>query len=393
MPWKATTMFKEKQEFIQEYLTGRYTISDLCRGFEISRPTAYRLINRYKIEGDKAFHPVSKAPHSHPNETRPEVQTAILYFRNKHKKWGARKIRRLLLREFNSEVVPSSMTIHSILNRNGLVIPKKRFRRVKPINPIYDAKNVNDVWSTDYKGKFLMRNKKYCHPLTIVDKKSRFILTAKGFHRETFNNTKAGFTKVFKEFGLPKQIHSDNGSPFGYTRAVRRFSRLSYWFIDLGIEPVFSDPGQPQQNGKHERMLKDLKAECTDPPAQNLRGQQRKLNHFVNEYNHIRPHEALKMKTPAELYQPSERLFPNRIEPWIYEDDLVPRRINKTGGIRWGAKHWVYVSSSLIGKDVGIQEIGNGIWRMFYRNIFLGYFDTNQINEKTRSIFLYDNYV
>ncbi len=275
------------------------------------------------------------------------------------------------------------------MKKNGLVIPKKRFRRVKPIQPIYDAQQCNDVWSTDYKGKFLMGNKKYCHPLTISDKKSRFLFLAKGHYKENFINAKKAFTQVFKRFGLPKQIHSDNGVPFGSTRAVRRYTRLSYWFIDLGIDPVFSDPGKPQQNGKHERMHKDLKADCAKPPAFNLRAQQRKLNQFVKNYNFIRPHEALDMKTPADVYFKSNKVFNDKIVDWEYPDNIYPRKVTKTGAMRWRKYDWIYVSRALVGKYVGIEEIGNGIWRVFYRNVFLGYFDTKKLNTNKTSLNLY----
>ena len=390
MPWKQTTMFEEKQEFIKEYQTGMYSITELCRAYEISRPTGYRIIKRFNEYGEKGLLPQSKAPKHSPNETPEEVKTAILYFRNKYKNWGARKIKVLLEREFNSELVPSAMTIHKIMKKNGLVIPKRRLRRVKPIQPIYEAKVCNDVWSTDYKGKFLMGNKKYCHPLTISDKKSRYLFLAKGHYVESFANVQKAFKTVFKQYGLPKQIHSDNGSPFGSTRAVRRYTRLSYWFIELGIEPVFSDPGQPQQNGRHERMHKDLKAYCAKPPSYNLRSQQRKLNEFVKEYNNIRPHEALEMQTPSDVYSASTVEYKEKIGDWEYPEDIYPRKVTKTGALRWKSYDWIYVSRALIGKYVGIEELGNGIWRVFYRNVFLGYFDAKKLNGNNRtSINLY----
>ena len=389
MPWKETTMLKEKQEFINSYETGQYSLSELCRVFEISRPTAYRLLSKYKKYGKEGLGNLSTVPINHPNKTVPEIETAILYFRNKHKNWGARKIKVLLEKDFDKSLVPSSMTIHTIMRKNGLVIRKKRYRRVKPIHRIYEAEDCNDVWSTDYKGKFLMGNKKYCHPLTISDKKSRYLLLAKGHYKENFADTKQSFTRVFKEYGLPKQIHSDNGVPFGSTRAVRRYTRLSYWFIDLGIAPVFSDPGQPQQNGKHERMHRDLKASCAKPSSYNMRSQQRSLNKFVKEYNEIRPHEALEMKTPSSVYEKSERRYKNKIEDWEYGEDIYPRKVSKTGAMRWRKYDWIYVSRALAGKYVGLEELGNGIWRVYYRQVFLGYFDTKKLNANKSSLNLY----
>ena len=389
MPWKQTTMFTEKQEFIKEFQSGKYSISELCRVFEVSRPTAYRLIKKYNQFGEKGLHNFSTAPKNSPNKTPFEIENAIIYFRNKYKNWGARKIKVLLEREFAPKLIPSSMTIHTIMKKHGMVIPKKRLRRVKPIYPIHDAKACNDVWSTDYKGKFLMGNKKYCHPLTISDKKSRYLFLAKGHYKENFESVKTAFTGVFRAFGLPLQIHSDNGVPFGSVKAVRRYTRLSYWFIDQGIEPVFSDPGQPQQNGKHERMHKDLKAACAKPACYNLRAQQRKLNQFVRNYNKIRPHEALDMKTPGAVYEKSSRKFKEKIEEWEYEEGIYPRKVSKTGAMRWRSYDWIYVSRALIGKYVGIEEIGNGIWRVYYRNIFLGYFDTKRLNKDKTSLHLY----
>jgi len=393
MPWKNTTMFEEKKEFISEYLSGNYSITDLAREFNISRPTAYRLIKNYKLNGPKSFEILRSTPGSFPNQTAPEIQTAIKYYRNKHKNWGARKIKVLLEKEFDPLLVPSATTIHSILRKNGLVVARKRFRRVKPIFPTFEAKKCNEVWSTDYKGKFLMGNKKYCHPLTICDKFSRYIFCAKGYYTENFKDTKSAFTKVFKKYGLPIQIHSDNGIPFASTRATRRFTRLSYWFIDLGIEPVFSDPASPQQNGKHERMHKDLKAECAKPAAFNLRAQQRKLNTFVKEYNTIRPHEALEMKTPSEIYQKSIRPYSDKIIEWEYDEGIYPRKVTANGCLRWKSYDYIHISNSLKGKYVGLEELGNGIWRVFYRNIFLGYFDTRMLNNEVTHIKLYHDEV
>jgi transposase InsO family protein len=206
-----------------------------------------------------------------------------------------------LFKEYPKEKIPSVVTVHNILKRNGLVCPQKRMRRVKPVFPIFDPKYCNEVWSADYKGKFLIGNKIYCHPLTIVDSKSRYVFTAKGHYKENLKSAKDEFKRVFRTYGIPKQIHTDNGSPFGFVRAIQRYTQLSYWFIELGISPVFSDPDHPEQNGRHEHMHRDLKA-------------------------------ALK------------------------------------------------------GKYVGIQEQGNGIWKVFYRNVFLGFFNENELRNKQKSI-------
>lgn len=382
MPWKNKTTMDQKVEFICEWLTQKYTITELSKSFQISRPTAYNLINRYEKLGISGLREQEKAPINHPNRTKEYVVKHILDLKNKHKLWGAKKIKILLLNHCSQEDIPSVVTIHNILFKNGLVKPQKRHKRLKPLHPIFDPKECNEVWSADYKGKFLMGNKIYCHPLTIADSRSRFLFTAKGHYNETLASAKAEFTKVFRKYGIPKQMHTDNGSPFGSVRAIQRFTRLSYWFVDLGIMPVFSDPAHPEQNGRHERMHRDLKAACAKPSAYDLKAQQRRLNHFVKEYNHIRPHEALDMQTPAKIHSFSTRPFPERIPNFDYESKLKVLKITQNGSFRWKSYFWVYLSQSLSGKYVGMIEQGNGIWKVYYRDVFLGYFNENDLKHK-----------
>ena len=384
---------KQKIEFICEWRTGKYTITELCRSFEISRPTAYKIINRFEKMGYDGLLEKHRTPRRHPKETDQKVVNGILKLKEKHKLWGAKKIKKLLLKEFHCDIIPSVTTVHNILNKHGLVCPQKRLRRVKPIHPIFDPKQCNEVWSADYKGKFLMGNKIYCHPLTIADSKSRFVFTAKGHYKENLQSAKAEFTRVFRKYGIPKQMHTDNGSPFGSVTAIQRFTRLSYWFIELGIMPVFSDPAHPEQNGRHERMHRDLKAACAKPSAYDLKAQQRRLNRFVKEYNNVRPHEALDMETPASVHNFSARPFPEKIPNFDYDSEMKVLKVTQNGAMRWGAYNWVYLSASIQGKYVGALEMGNGIWRVFYRNIFLGYFDENELRTKDKSVRLETNLV
>ncbi|WP_298506311.1 IS481 family transposase [uncultured Maribacter sp.] len=384
---------EQKIEFICEWRTGKYTITELCKSFEISRPTAYKLINRFEKQGFEGLKKQSRAPSNHPNATKENIIESILNLKAEYKLWGAKKIRELLFKEFTKQEVPSVVTVHNILKRNGLVCPQKRMRRVKPTNPIFDPKSCNEVWSADYKGKFLMGNKIYCHPLTIADSKSRFLFTAKGHYKETLKSAKAEFKRVFRIYGMPKQLHTDNGSPFGSVRAIQRFTQLSYWFIELGITPVFSDPGQPQQNGRHERMHRDLKAAFAKPSAYDLKAQQRRLNHFVKQYNNIRPHEALDMKTPADIHDFSSRPFPEKIPDFQYDSKYKILKVTMSGAIRWKSYYWVYVSAALKGKYVAIEDIGNGIWRVFFRNVFLGFFDQRNLRNKQESTRLETNLV
>ena len=393
MPWKETTTMEQKIEFICEWRTGKYTITELCKNFEISRPTAYKLIDRFEKQGYEGLREQSRMPRRYPNETNENIIKSILKLKAKHSLWGAKKIKKLLFNEFTREQIPSVVTIHNILKKNGLVCPQKRLRRVKPVYPIFDPKECNEVWSADYKGKFLMGNKIYCHPLTIADSRSRFLFTAKGHYQETLKSAKAEFTRIFRIYGIPQQIHTDNGSPFGSVRAIQRFTQLSYWFIELGIMPVFSDPAHPEQNGRHERMHRDLKAACAKPAAYDLKAQQRRLNHFVKEYNNIRPHEALGFETPASVHNFSTRPFPERIPQFDYNSNMKVLKVTQNGAIRWKSYYWVYLTAALKGKYVGIEDLGNGIWKIFYRSVFLGYFNEKELRNKETSIRLETNLV
>ena len=393
MPWKETTTMEQKVEFICEWRTQKYSITELCKAFNISRPTAYKLINRFQNEGLEGLVEQSRTPRAHPNKTSAAIEEKIIQIKGKYARWGAKKIRRLLFNECCQEDVPSVVTVHKILKQHGFVKPQKRVRRVKPVFPIFDPQECNEVWSADYKGKFLMGNKIYCHPLTIADSRSRFLFTAKGHYKENLKAVKTEFTQVFRQNGIPKQIHTDNGSPFGSVASIQRFTQLSYWFIDLGITPVFSDPAHPEQNGRHERMHRDLKASCAKPSAYDLKAQQRRLNHFVKEYNHVRPHEALGMETPASAHSFSTRPFPEKILDYDYDSDMKVLKVTQNGAMRWRSYYWVYLTAALKGKYVGVLDMGNGIWRVFYRSVFLGYFDEKNLRDKQKSIRLSQNIV
>ena len=385
MPWMECTAMGQKHEFIEEWLSGAYTVTELCRGFDISRPTAYKYIQKWKEMGDKGLNELGRTPHFIHNKTTPEIEEAFCAWRRREPRFGAEKIL-LKLKEdgYSEKELPALSTGNLILKRNGFVKQKRRFRRVVPAHPIFDPKAPNEVWSADFKGKFMMGNREYCYPLTIADSYSRYVFAAKGMYRPTFDGCQRVFDEVFREFGLPKQIHTDNGSPFGCVQAMSRLSRLAVWFMELGIEPVYSDPGHPEQNGRHERMHRELNAEAVRPPGYDLRVQQRKLNAFMRKYNFTRPHAALGLKYPAKVHESSIKRYTGKIEPWEYEKDMVIRYVCRNGAIRWGHSYWVGVSTTLAEKHVGLQEVGNGIWRIYFRNKYLGHFD-----ERERRI--YDN--
>lgn len=379
MPWRDTTKMEQKIEFINEWRSGRFTITELCRSFDISRPTAYKWIERFTERGLEGLEELERSPRNHPNKTAESIEKKIVSYRNKHKRWGGEKIWKVLHLDLPTEDIPSISTVDRILKRNGLIIPRKIRRRITPTYPIFDPKACNQVWSADFKGKFKLGNGRYCYPLTIADSYSRFVFSAKGLYGEYFKQTKLEFRRVFREFGMPLQIHTDNGKPFAACQALQRLTRLSVWFIELGIEPVYSDPASPQQNGRHERMHQDLKGDATRPPGFNLRVQQRKLNDFVHEYNYIRPHQALDLETPGSVHEFSPRPFLEKVEEWVYPNYCEVRRVTKNGALRWKTTKWVMVGTSLIDKHVGLEELGDGIWRIFFRQKMLGYFDEKEL--------------
>ena len=222
----------------------------------------------------------------------------------------------------------------------------------------------NDSWSADFKGQFRLGDGSYCYPLTVTDNYSRYLLECKGLRGTLLEPTMQVFTRLFKEYGLPRRIKTDNGSPFA-AATLGRLSQLSVWWLRLGVLPELSEPGKPQQNGRHERMHKTLKAEATKPPGATPRAQQRKLNHFRAEYNDVRPHEALEMDTPGQWYQPSPRPMPRRLPEMVYPDRFEVRYVSANGGIRW-RKQWVNVSSALVGQHLGLEAVDDGLWDVYF---------------------------
>jgi len=375
MPWDDTTVMNEKERFVSFYEMNLMTKTELCKRFNISRVTGDRILASYKKHGIQALQGLSKAHLAHPFKTPQEVEDDILRLRGLYKNWGAKKIRELLFDEWEADSVPSATTVNSILKKHGMVKPRKpRINRIGTINPYFDPENPNDIWSTDFKGKFRMQNREYCNPLTIADSKSRFVFAVEALERPTTELCIPVYERVFREYGLPLAIHSDNGSPFGCVNSLRRMTMLSTWFMDLGITPVYSDPGCPTQNGRHERMHRDLKAESTRPPGSCLADQQRIFDKFISDYNTIRPHEALNMRRPAQVHVASTREYTGRIYSWDYNNDLTVRMVSKNGAIRWKSDKWIMITTALGGKFIGMKEIEDGVWELYYRHVLLGYY-------------------
>lgn len=371
MPWSNLSPMDHKTQFIADFLRHSQSITDLCRLYNISRKTAYKWINRYQQDSISGLQDRSRKPRSCPHQTDPDLVEALLEARRHHPTWGAKKLLKLLSKRDPDRIWPARTTVCDLLARHGLV-KKTRTRRhlSHPGKPSSIITAPNQVWCADFKGQFKTRDGLYCYPLTITDGFSRYLIGCQGLLSTEGASAKPVFEKVFREFGLPERIRTDNGVPFA-TVSLARLSSLSAWWIRLGILPELIEPGKPQQNGRHERMHRTLKAETTRPAAGNLRAQQRKFNTFRQEYNHIRPHEALKLETPASVYQASPRAYPKKVPALEYPAHFETRYVSYNGGIRWNCD-WVNVSITCAGQWIGLEEIDNGIWNVYFGPVKLG---------------------
>lgn len=371
MPWSQTSPMDQRTQFISDYLRDVLSVTELCALYGVSRKTGYKWIDRYIRLGPTGLEEGSRRPRHSPNETAPEIVEAILEARHRHPTWGAKKLLKLVHNRHPRWLLPGRSTVCDILSRNGMVPKKPRRRPIgHPGKPATSILAPNDVWSADFKGHFKMGNGVYCHPLTVTDGYSRYLLACQGLLSTAVADAKPVFTRLFKEYGLPRRIRTDNGVPFA-TTTLARLSSLSAWWVRLGVLPELIEPGKPQQNGRHERMHRTLKAETTRPPASSLNAQQRKFNLFREEFNHERPHEALDQETPASVYEPSPREMPSKLPPLEYPDRFEVRYVSANGGIRWNSG-WVNVSIVCAGEYVGLEEIDDGLWNVYFGPLKLG---------------------
>lgn len=372
MPWKETDAVKERARFVNDYLSGYWTMTELCGRYGISRPTAYKWVRRW--EEHNSLEELSRAPLTCPHKTSPQVERLIISLRRKRMGWGAVTLRARLEETHPGLNLPAPATIADIIKRNGLVKPRQRRRSPRhPGKPYIEAAEPNDLWATDFKGQFKTRDARLCYPLTLSDWTSRYLLGCRGLRSTEHQGARSTFTRWFREYGLPRQIISDNGVPFA-TRGVAGLSRLAVWWIRLGIQPVRIEPGKPAQNGRHERMHRTLKYEATKPPARNLSAQQRHFDSFRRIYNEERPHRALDGKTPASLYAPSPRPFPERLPPLDYPGHFEVRKVCGNSCIKWH-KSFVHVSRVLIGEWIGLEEVDNGVWSVYLGPVLLAKLD------------------
>ena len=375
MSWKESYVVDERMKFITRYNEGE-RISDLCKEFGIARKTGYKFLKRYSEESLKGLLDRSRRPHRHPNETPEAIKRMILAFKERHPSWGSRKLEIELTRKHTNIKFPSHSTIHEILRKYGLVRKKRKWRPI----PVYagqltEGREPNEVWCADFKGQFRMGNRVYCYPLTITDHYSRYLLGCEGLDHTNGWGSRRVFETVFKQYGLPKIIRTDNGAPFA-SHGIAGLSKLSVWFMRLGIKLERIEPGHPEQNGRHERMHLTLKEETTRPPGANILQQQERFDRFMEEYNTGRPHEGLGMKYPSDLYVPSEQIYPKELPEQNYPLHDLTRKVGPSGHVTMFArrKH-VFIGSALGGETLGLREVADKRWLISFCDLDLGYVD------------------
>lgn len=355
------------------------SMASLCREFGISRKTGYKILERYEECGLEGLSDRNRRPHRYANQLPPQLEAAIVAAKREKPHWGARKIKERLLRRLPQEIkVPAISTIHAVLDRNGLVSRARRPRTRAEGTTLSAGLKPNDLWCTDYKGEFQLANKLYCYPLTVTDHASRYLLLCEAMESNREEPAFTAFERLFRERGLPLAIRSDNGVPFASPNGLFNLSKLSVWWLRLGIGIERIKPGHPQQNGRHERMHLTLKKEATRPAGANILQQQATFDAFVDEFNNERPHEALDMRFPAEVYTPSTRHYDGIPDPdYPFHDRTV--MVTNCGRLCFYRKK-INLSTSLAGQAVGVKEVDDGIWLVSFMQYDLGYID---LEEKT----------
>lgn len=362
MPWQETGPMEERLKLIADRLDG-YSVTELSVIYGVSRKTIYKWLERYNNLGADGLKELSRAPVNHPNQTDEEIIRRLVETKLLHMNWGPKKLVEFLnLREPHIEW-PSVSAAEEWLKRSGLV-KARRFRKRTPkySEPFLACDAPNKVWSGDYKGQFKTGDGRWCYPLTLSDNRSRYLLTCKGLYSPCYVDTQPWFEWAFREFGLPEAIRTDNGAPFA-GRGTSGLSRLSVWWIKLGIIPERIESGKPQQNGRHERMHRTLKQDTCTPPKENMERQQHRFDEFRREYNYDRPHESLDNKTPASVYEPSSRRFPEKLLPPEYEEGAEVRKVRDGGEIKFKGNYY-FISEILAGENVGLIEIADGQYQV-----------------------------
>lgn len=368
-----TNPTKQRQAFYRDYTRGQWSMSELCRRYQISRPTGYKWLERLEHEGQEAAQDRSRAPERSPFRTPEHIEQALLELRVQYG-WGATKLRRILATRHPDWTVPARSTVNELLDRENLLRKQRRKKHWEhPGAARIETTAPNQVWPADFKGQFKMKNGEYCFPLTVTDHYSRMLLLCEGLPSVRTEGAKPAFKRLFQRCGLPDAIRTDNGPPFA-SLGIAGLCALNVWWMKLGIVHQRIRPASPQENGQHERMHKDLKREATRPPAEDLPRQQKLLDQFRDRYNQERPHEALKDDTPAQHWKPSAKEYSGRLRRPEYPGHFEIRRISACGAFRLHSGQY-FLSNALKGEDIGLEEIDDGIWNIVFYNTILGRID------------------
>jgi putative transposase len=362
----------ERLRFVARLLDGE-KMAALCREFGISRKTGYKIFNRYKDCGLEGLTDRSRRPYRQANRLPVQIESLIVRLKKERPSWGAPKIRERMRRRYPEIHIPAISTVHAVLDRHGLVKRRRKRRYRAQGTALSRPRRPNELWCADYKGEFMLADRRYCYPLTISDFASRYLITCDALSSTKEVYAFTVFKRAFKDFGLPAAIRTDNGVPFASPHALFGLSKLSVWWLRLGIRIERIRPGHPEQNGRHERMHLTLKKEATKPASGNFLQQQARFDEFINEYNTERPHQALDMKYPAELYRPSNR--PYRGLPdleYPFHDRTIT--VTQCGRICFGRQK-IHLSTVFAGQKVGVKEVDDKIWLVSYMEYDLGFFD------------------
>jgi transposase InsO family protein len=366
---------EEKLRFVFEYQQRERTMTELCARYGITRETGYVWWRRYQAVGWEGLVEKSRATPRHRNQTAEEIERMVLEMRQAHMSWGPRKLKHRLERDEPGRRWPAASTIGALLKRSGMTVArKKRWKTPAYTQPLAHADGPNRVWCADFKGWFRTKDGERIDPLTITDAHSRYLLRCQAVEKMDTARVQAIFEAAFREYGMPVAIRTDNGAPFA-SRALAGLSRLAVWWMKLGIVPERIEAGHPEQNGRHERMHRTLKQEVTQPVGANRREQQRMMDRFREEYNQVRPHEALQMQTPADVYTGSARRFPVRLAEVEYPETMLVRMVQHKGDFRW-KKHEVFVSEVLWGERIGLLPLDEHCYTVYFAQFPLARFDS-----------------
>jgi transposase InsO family protein len=364
----------QRAEFVALHRSGLFSLTELCHRFGISRKTGYKWLARFQEGGPEGLRDKSHATLSCPHRTASEVETLLLQVRRDHPCWGPKKLLAYTQRRHPELTLPAASTVGDLLKRGGLIAAKRRRSKWGHPGPVaLEASAPNQVWCADFKGQFQMGDGRYCFPLTVTDAYSRFLLACDAHLSTQASGAIVSFERLFQEHGLPQAIRTDNGVPFA-TAAIGGLSQLNLWWTKLGIAHQRIEPGKPQQNGRHERMHKTLKAEATKPAQKHLQAQQDRFDIFRHEFNAERPHEAIGQRTPGSLYAPSSRALPAKQPEPCYPPHFQVRRVSGAGTFRLHG--WqTHISEVLSGQHIGLEEVDDGVWTVWFFGRELARFD------------------